>query len=160
MSRTLADGYSSLLVLGIIGCEGRSIWCLRLSTDRDWSEERRSMTKRRLTRRTFLATTAAGAVAGFPLPLRAQPKTFKIGVVHPVTGPLAEPGQACRIGAQMAADAINAAGGIKSLGGTKIELLLGDTQTKPENGRVEAERAVGQGAQMLLGSFDSGSTNS
>src|SRR5437879_2018946 len=117
------------------------------------------MTKPRLTRRTFLATTAAGAAAGFPRPLRAQPKTFKIGVVHPVTGPLAEPGQACRLGAQMAADAINAAGGIKSKGGLKLELIVGGTQTKPENGRVEAERVVNQGAQMLMGSFDSGSTS-
>src|SRR5213594_3132291 len=117
------------------------------------------MTRHRLTRRTFLATTAASAAAGFPLPLRAQPKTFKIGVVHPVTGPLAEPGQACRLGAQMAADAINAAGGIKSKGGLKLELIVGDTQTKPENGRVEAERVVNQGAQMLMGSFDSGSTS-
>ncbi len=118
------------------------------------------MTTHRLTRRKLLKTAAAGAaVLGFPLPLRAQPKTFKIGAIHPVTGPLAEPGQACRLGAQMAADAINAAGGIKSKGGIKLELLVGDTQTKPENGRVEAERVVQQGAQMLLGSFDSGSTN-
>src|SRR5213078_923013 len=114
----------------------------------------------RLGRRMFLNTTATGAALGFaPRALRAQPKTFKIGVVHPVTGPLAEPGQACRLGAQMAADAINAAGGIKSKGGLKLELIVGDTQTKPENGRVEAERVVNQGAQMLMGSFDSGSTS-
>src|SRR5438093_4207842 len=113
-----------------------------------------------VTRRTFLrATAATTAVVGFPLPLRAQAKTFKVGVVHPITGPLAEPGQACRLGAQMAADAINAAGGIKALGGMKLELVLGDTQTKPEVGRSEAERVVNQGAQMLMGSFDSGSTN-
>ena len=112
-----------------------------------------------VTRRTFLrATATATAVLGFPLPLRAQAKTFKIGVVHPVTGPLAEPGQACRLGAQMAADAINAAGGIKALGGARLELIFGDTQTKPDVGRTEAERVVNQGAQMLLGSFDSGST--
>jgi branched-chain amino acid transport system substrate-binding protein len=116
--------------------------------------------KRRLTRRRFLQTTAGAAGAlGFPLPLRAQPRTFKIGAIHPVTGPLAEPGQACRLGAQMAVDAINAAGGIKAKNGLRLELLLGDTQTKPENGRVEAERVVSHGAQMLLGSFDSGSTN-
>jgi branched-chain amino acid transport system substrate-binding protein len=117
------------------------------------------MTMLRVSRRTFLRTTVAGAaVLGFPRPLRAQAKTFKIGVIHPITGPLAEPGQACRLGAQMAADAINAAGGIKSLGGTKLELLLGDTQTKPDVGRSEAERVVNQGAQLLMGSFDSGST--
>src|SRR5438477_3484206 len=116
--------------------------------------------KPRVTRRTFLRTAAVGAtVLGFPRPLRAQAKTFKIGVVHPITGPLAEPGQACRLGAQMAAEAINAAGGIRSLGGTKLELLLGDTQTKPDVGRSEAERVISQGAQMLMGSFDSGSTS-
>jgi branched-chain amino acid transport system substrate-binding protein len=113
----------------------------------------------RASRRTFLkGTTAAALVAGAPLPLRAQAPTFKIGVIHPVTGPLAEPGQACRLGAQMAADAINAAGGIKALGGARLELLLGDTQTKPDVGRTEAERVINQGAQMLMGSFDSGST--
>jgi branched-chain amino acid transport system substrate-binding protein len=113
----------------------------------------------RVPRRTFLRSAAAATVAaGFPVPGRAQAKTFKIGVIHPVTGPLAEPGQACRLGAQMAAEAINAAGGIKSLGGTKLELVLGDTQTKPDVGRSEAERVANQGVQMLMGSFDSGST--
>ena len=79
-------------------------------------------------------------------------------MVHPVTGPLAEPGQACRLGAQMAADAINGGGGIKALGGARLELILGDTQSKPDVGRTEAERVVNQGAQLLMGSFDSGST--
>jgi branched-chain amino acid transport system substrate-binding protein len=117
------------------------------------------MSTRTTSRRTFLASTLAGAAAvGLPAPLRAQPKTVKVGVIHPVTGPLAEPGQACRLGAQMAADTINAAGGIKSLGGMKLELLLGDTQTKPDVGRTEAERVISQGAQLLIGSFDSGST--
>jgi len=121
------------------------------------------MSERRGTdRRTFLKTAGAAAgataLAGFPALLRAQTPTFKVGVVHPVTGPIAEPGQACRLGAQMAADAINAAGGIKSLGGMKLELLVGDTQSKPDVGRTEAERVIGQGAQMLMGSFDSGST--
>jgi len=115
------------------------------------------MASTRVTRRTLLKTAAAGAaVVGFPLPLRAQAKTFKIGVIHPVTGPLAEPGQACRVGAQMAAEAINAAGGIKALGGMKLELLLGDTQTKGDVARAEAERLINAGAQMLQGPFNSG----
>src|SRR5499426_2797663 len=117
---------------------------------------------RRTDRRKFLKVTGAAAgaaaLAGFPAVLRAQAPAFKIGVVHPVTGPLAEPGQACRLGAQMAAEAINAAGGVKALGGAKLELLLGDTQSKPDVGRAEAERVVNQGALLLMGSFDSGST--
>ena len=80
----------------------------------------RERSRARLDRRTFLrrASAAAGAATlGFPLTLRAQAATVKVGCIHPITGPLAEPGQACRLGAQMAVDAINAAGGIKSLGG-------------------------------------------
>jgi branched-chain amino acid transport system substrate-binding protein len=61
------------------------------------------MTSHRATRRDFLATAAGAAALGFPAVLRAQAPTFKVGVVHPITGPLAEPGQACRLGAQMAA---------------------------------------------------------
>ena len=110
-------------------------------------------------RRTFLHVTLGGAaLAVAPGSLRAQPRSFKVGVIHPVTGPLAEPGQACRLGAQMAAEAINAAGGVKALGGLRLELLFGDTQSKPDVGRTEAERVISQGAQMLVGSFDSGST--
>ena len=110
-------------------------------------------------RRTFLKSTVAGAaVAGFPLPLRAQPKTIKIAAIHCVTGPLAEPGQACRLAAQIAADHVNATGGIKSMGGAKLELLLGDTQTKADVARSEAERLVNAGAQMLMGTFNSSDT--
>src|SRR2546426_12114609 len=106
----------------------------------------------RLSRRTFLKTAVAGAaVVATPVTLRAQAKTFKIGAVHPVTGPLAEPGQACRLGAQMAVEAVNAAGGVKTKGGLQLELITGDTQSKPENGRVEAERVGKQGAEMLVG---------
>ena len=90
---------------------------------------------------------------------RAQAPAVKVGVLHTVTGPLAEPGQACRMGAQLAAEAINQAGGVKALGGAKLDLMLGDTQSKPEVARQEAERLVNAGAQMLLGTFSSGDTN-
>ena len=98
------------------------------------------------------------AAVGFPRLLRAQPPSVRIGVVHCVTGPLAEPGQACRLGAQMAVDAVNAVGGIRSMGGAKLELLLGDTQTKPDVARTEAERVINAGAQILMGAFNSGDT--
>ncbi len=115
-----------------------------------------------LSRRTFLVSTTAAATgalaAGAPHPLRAQPRTVKIGAVHPVTGALAEIGQACRLGAQMAVDAVNAAGGIKSLGGARLELILGDTENKPDVARAEAERVIAAGAQILTGAFHSGQT--
>lgn len=64
------------------------------------------------TRRQFVTTTAAAASAlAFPLVGGAQPKTVKIGVLHPVTGSLAYSGQQCREGALMAIEDINKAGG-------------------------------------------------
>jgi branched-chain amino acid transport system substrate-binding protein len=117
------------------------------------------MSALRVSRRRFLETAAAGVVlAGAPLPLGAQPRSVKIGAVHPVTGALAEIGQACRLGAQMAVDAVNAAGGIKSLGGAKLELVLGDTENKIDVARAEAERVINGGAQLLTGAFHSGQT--
>ncbi|HEV8677048.1 MAG TPA: ABC transporter substrate-binding protein [Methylomirabilota bacterium] len=112
-------------------------------------------------RRTLLAGAGAAtgaALLGVPRVLRAQAKEIKIGAVHPVTGALAEIGQACRLGAQMAADAVNAAGGIKSLGGAKLVLLPGDTQNSPDVARSEAERLINDGAVMLTGAFHSGQT--
>jgi len=110
----------------------------------------------RTSRRVFLkgALTAA-AVAGVPLRLGAQPKTIKIGVVSPITGFMAEVGGDCRLGAQLAAEAINAAGGVKSMGGAKLELLLADSETKVEVARSEADRLIGAGAQLLTGGFHS-----
>jgi branched-chain amino acid transport system substrate-binding protein len=114
-----------------------------------------------LDRRAFLA--AAGAVTGaaalgFPAVLRAQPRTVKIGAIHPVTGPLAEVGQLQRLGAQIAVDEINAAGGIKALGGARLELLAGDSETKAEVARTAAERLINEGAALITGTFHSGHT--
>ena len=76
----------------------------------------------RNSRRQFMVQSAATAsVLAFPLVAGAQPKAIKIGVLHPVTGALAYSGQQCREGALMAIEDINKSGGIKSLGGAKIE---------------------------------------
>ena len=109
-------------------------------------------------RRRFLeaaGAAAAVAAAGFPAVLRAQPKAIKIGAIHPVTGGLAEIGQACRLGAQMAADAVNAAGGVKAMGGARLEILPGDSQSQPDVARIEAERLINAGAVILTGAFHS-----
>lgn len=74
----------------------------------------------------------------------------RIGVVYALTGPYAAAGQDCKRGTELAADAINAAGGIKSLGGAKIELVFGDTQSKPINAVSEAERLITQEKVVML----------
>jgi branched-chain amino acid transport system substrate-binding protein len=114
------------------------------------------MSRVRAGRRSFLKGAAAAAgVAVVPRPLRAQARTIKVGVVSPITGAMAEVGGDCRLGAQLAAEAINAAGGIKSMGGALLELLLADSETKVEVARSEADRLIAAGAQVLTGAFHS-----
>jgi branched-chain amino acid transport system substrate-binding protein len=108
------------------------------------------------TRRHFMGQSAAAASAlAFPLVGGAQPATIKIGVLHPVTGALAYSGQQCRLGALMALEDINKAGGIKSLGGAKLEALLGDAQSNPQAGTAEIEKMNEAGVSAVVGAFAS-----
>ena len=108
------------------------------------------------TRRHFMSQTAAAASAmSFPLIAGAQAKTVKVGVLHPVTGALAYSGQQCRMGALMAIEDINKAGGIKSLGGAKIEAMLGDAQSSPQAGTAEIEKMNEAGVCAVVGAFAS-----
>ncbi len=113
----------------------------------------------KLSRRSFAAGTAAGAAAlalGFPAVLRAQPAAVKMGLIHPVTGFLQFSGTQCRFGAVTAIEEINAEGGIKSLGGAKLEAMLGDAQSKAEVGAAEVEKANEAGVSAIVGAFSSG----
>jgi branched-chain amino acid transport system substrate-binding protein len=73
-----------------------------------------------------------------------------------VTGVISDIGISMRRGNQMAVDDINAKGGIKSMGGAKLKLLLADTEAKEEVARSEAERVIKEGAACLVGPFLSG----
>ena len=108
------------------------------------------------TRRHFISHSAAAASAlAFPLVAGAQARPVKIGVLHPVTGALAYSGAQCREGALMAIEDINKAGGIKSLGGAKIEALLGDAQSTPQAGTAEVEKMNEAGVSAILGAYAS-----
>jgi len=108
------------------------------------------------TRRHFMGQTAAAASAlAFPLVGGAQAKSIKVGVLHPVTGALAYSGQQCREGALLAIEDINKAGGIKSLGGAKIEALLADAQSTPQAGAAEIEKLNEAGVSAVVGAFAS-----
>lgn len=112
----------------------------------------------RVSRRGFMAGTAVAAagIGGFPAILKAQPKTIKVGILHPVTGPLAPSGQQCRLGAKLAIDTINANGGIASMGGAKIEPIYADAQSKPDVGVAEIEKLNEAGVTAVVGPFASG----
>jgi branched-chain amino acid transport system substrate-binding protein len=110
-----------------------------------------------ISRRRFLHTTALGAAAAVTAPavLRAQGSPVKVGILHPVSGALSYSGQQGRIGAQLAVDEINAAGGIKALGGAKIEPVLGDAQSTPEGGNAEVEKMNGANVAAIVGGYAS-----
>jgi branched-chain amino acid transport system substrate-binding protein len=83
----------------------------------------------------------------------------KVGAMYPLTGDLAKLGEENKNGLQLAIDEINAAGGIKSMGGAKIELAWGDSQGKPEIGISEVTRLVQQeNVVAIIGAYQSGVT--
>ena len=89
--------------------------------------------KHLIDRRTLLKASSALVVGvSAPSVLRAQTPIVKIGVLEPLTGNLAYNGTQCAAGAKFAAEAINADGGIKSMGGAKVELVVVDAQSRPE----------------------------
>ncbi len=107
------------------------------------------------TRRSFIRRSAASAgVLAFPLVGGAQPKAVKVGILHPVTGALAFSGQQCREGALMAIEDINKTG-IKSIGGARLEVLLGDAQSSPQAGTSEVEKMNEAGCSAIVGAYAS-----
>ena len=106
-----------------------------------------------LTRRIALAGTAALAMPGV---LRAQPAAIRIGMVHPVTGALADGGGRCRLGGQAAVADVNAAGGIKSMGGARLEAVLGDAQGRPEIAASLVDSMAESGVAAFIGAYSSG----
>jgi branched-chain amino acid transport system substrate-binding protein len=113
-----------------------------------------------VTRRKFLQTTALGATAAAgalaaPAALRAQGGGVKIGVLHPVSGAISYSGQQGRLGATMAIDEINGAGGFKALGGAKIDPIFGDAQSTPDGGNAEVEKMNEAGVCAVVGGYAS-----
>ncbi|WP_313619880.1 ABC transporter substrate-binding protein [Achromobacter sp.] len=108
-------------------------------------------------RRTFLyQSAAAAALVSAPWVARSQGAApIKVGVLHPVTGALAYSGQQCRLGALLAIEDINKAGGIKSLGGAPLQAVLGDAQSRPEAGSAEVEKMNEAGVSAIVGAYAS-----
>jgi len=112
-------------------------------------------TPRDATRRTFVAGLgAAGVAAGMsPLTLgRAQGAALKVGVLLPRSGIQAGIGQDCHRGVEIAGDIL------KGLGLPPLQIMNGDTESSPDVARARAERLINEGAQLLVGAFDSGQT--
>ena len=110
----------------------------------------------RPTRRSILrAGAASAAVLAMPAYLRAQSQSVKIGILQPVTGALAQDGEFGRMGAEMAIKEINDSGGLKGLGGAKLEMVFGDARSNPEAGTQEVEKMQADGVAAIVGGFAS-----
>ena len=101
-----------------------------------------------------VALAAFGTLAA-PAVLRAQAATVKIGGVGPLTGSLAYNGNQAKAAMQFAIDDINAAGGIKSMGGAKLELIYGDAESRPDVGAAQVDKLAEAGACCLIGAESS-----
>ncbi|HWE20487.1 MAG TPA: ABC transporter substrate-binding protein [Hyphomicrobiaceae bacterium] len=106
-----------------------------------------------LSRRTFgTGLGAAGIVAGtspFSI-VRAQGAALKVGVLLPRSGVQAGIGQDCHRGVEIAGDIL------RGLDLPPLEIMNGDTESNADVARARAERLIGEGAQLLVGAFDSG----
>ncbi len=98
--------------------------------------------------------TAAAQASSAPV------QTIKIGALYSMTGGDAGwAGDSYVKSHQLAIDEINAAGGIKCLGGAKLQLVVGDTQSKAEAAISEMQRLITQEKVVaVFGSAISGAT--
>jgi len=104
-------------------------------------------------RRTAIKMGLAGAATMLaPRRARAQSaKEVKIALVVPLSGPWARQGQLEQMGAELAIDDVNKAGGIKALGGAKLKLVLYDTGDTAEKAKNAAQRLVAQEPDVVGG---------
>ncbi len=106
----------------------------------------------RLGRRGVIALgLAAGAVASGRRARAQQPSEVKIAMLVPLSGPWARQGILERMGAEMAIDDVNNAGGIKALGGAKLRLMQYDTGDSAEKAKNAAQRMVAQDPDLVGG---------
>lgn len=124
-------------------------------------------------KRKWLETAAAvGAIllTAFPVSTAgAADKVVRIGAIYPMTGSLASTGTELRDALVLAADIINhkydldlplaRTEGLPNVAGARIEIVVGDSQGKPDVGQAEAERMITQEhVAALIGSYQSAVT--
>jgi branched-chain amino acid transport system substrate-binding protein len=105
-----------------------------------------------ITRRGFAAGAGALGLAAGTAPLRIARAAgaLKVGVLLPRSGLQAGIGQDCQRGVAIA-PAI-----LKALGQGELEIMNADTESSVDVARSRAEKLIGDGAQLLVGAFDSG----
>ena len=122
---------------------------------------RSAILARRHGRRDFLKkSVGAVATAAFGIPRKVlAAEAVNIGGLYPITGSFAQIGQGCVNAAKLAVEMVNDAGGIKSLGGAKLNLIVSDVQSDTTVTRTETDRLIsGYKLSAIHGCFASALT--
>lgn len=111
-------------------------------------------------RQALLAGSAAALAAPFYARSGlAQSNVINVGVIQPLSGANAQFGINSRNGIQLVADEINANGGIASMGGAQINLVISDATSNPTQAATVAQRMMSQdNVVAVLGAFASSLT--
>src|SRR3954463_2695479 len=103
-----------------------------------------------------MAAGLSAAVLAGSLITSASAQTIKIGVIEPLTGPFAASGNYVTNGAKIAADEINAKGGVL---GQKIELVIEDNKSNPTEAAAVAEKLMTRDkTPVMMGAWGSSLT--
>ena len=102
-----------------------------------------------VSRRHLLAGAAVSTLFS-PAIVRAQGGALKVGVLLPRSGAQAGIGQDCFRGVELAGPIL------KDIGLPDLQIMSADTETNVEVARSRAEKLIADGAQLLVGAFDSG----
>jgi len=96
---------------------------------------------------TAVIAALAGLVAAGPA--WSQAKEVRVAMIAPMSGPWARQGELMKKGADMAIEDINRAGGIKSMGGARMRLLVVDAGDNAEKAKNAAQRLVAQETDVV-----------
>lgn len=83
-------------------------------------------------------------------PATAQVKEVEVGVIVPLSGPWARQGEVMRTAAQMAVETVNQQGGIRSMGGARLKLVVLDAGDSVEKAKNAAQRMVADSPNLVI----------
>jgi ABC-type branched-subunit amino acid transport system substrate-binding protein len=110
---------------------------------------------RKFNRREVAALLPGALLAAKAKPARAQaPSVIKVGLIQPMSGNLSPYAQEGQPIIEYLFDRINNEGGIKSMGGAKLQAVLADDSSEPARAAIEARRlATQENVSVMMGTL-------